>query len=55
MGRSRTHEFPALRVAVEGDLLEWIAICGITYYNVATPEFGPDWSIRLQCQLLFPK
>ncbi len=25
------------------------------YYNVVTPEFGPDWSIRLQCQFLFPK
>jgi hypothetical protein len=25
------------------------------FYNVATPEFGSDWSFRLQCQLLFPK
>jgi len=25
------------------------------FYNVATPEYGADWSIRLQCQLLFPK
>jgi hypothetical protein len=25
------------------------------YYNVATPEFGPDWQLRLQMQFLFPK
>ena len=25
------------------------------FYNVATPQYGVDWSIRLQCQLLFPK
>ena len=25
------------------------------FYNVATPRYGADWSIRLQCQLLFPK
>ena len=25
------------------------------FYNVATPQYGADWSIRLQCQLLFPK
>jgi hypothetical protein len=25
------------------------------YYNVAKPDYGPDWSIRLQVQLLFPK
>ena len=25
------------------------------FYNVATPRHGADWSIRLQCQFLFPK
>ena len=25
------------------------------YYNVATPEFGADWQLRLQVQLMFPK
>jgi hypothetical protein len=25
------------------------------YYNVATPEFGPDYQIRLQIALMFPK
>lgn len=25
------------------------------YYNVESPEFGPDWSIRLQLQFLFPR
>ena len=25
------------------------------YYNVETPDFGPDWQLRLQLQLLFPK
>ena len=25
------------------------------FYNIATPQYGADWSIRLQCQLLFPK
>ena len=25
------------------------------YYNVEKPEFGPDWQLRLQLQLLFPK
>lgn len=25
------------------------------YYNVAPPEFGADWTLRLQCQFLFPK
>jgi len=25
------------------------------YSNVERPEFGPDWSLRLQLQLLFPK
>lgn len=26
-----------------------------TYYNVEHPDFGPDWSLRLQMQILFPK
>lgn len=26
-----------------------------TYYNVEHPDFGPDWSLRLQIQFLFPK
>jgi hypothetical protein len=26
-----------------------------SYYNVETPNFGPDWSLRLQIQFLFPK
>jgi len=25
------------------------------YYNVETPEFGADWQLRLQLQLMFPK
>lgn len=25
------------------------------YYNVEKPEFGPDWSLRAQLQLMFPK
>ena len=25
------------------------------FYNVAAPRDGADWSIRLQCQFLFPK
>jgi hypothetical protein len=25
------------------------------FYNVATPRYGADWSIRLQCQFLFPR
>ena len=25
------------------------------YYNVATPDFGADWQLRFQVQLLFPK
>jgi len=25
------------------------------YYNVEKPEFGPDWQIRAQIQLMFPK
>ena len=25
------------------------------FYNVVTPDDGPDWSLRLQVQLLFPK
>jgi hypothetical protein len=26
-----------------------------SYYNVETPNFGPDWSLRLQIQFLFPR
>jgi len=25
------------------------------YYNVVTPDYGPDWMLRLQVQFLFPK
>jgi hypothetical protein len=25
------------------------------YYNVETPEYGADWQLRLQLQLMFPK
>lgn len=25
------------------------------YYNVVKPEDGPDWQVRLQVQLRFPK
>jgi hypothetical protein len=25
------------------------------YYNIVTPDYGPDWSLRLQVQMLFPK
>lgn len=26
-----------------------------SFYNVESPQFGPDWSIRLQLQFLFPR
>jgi hypothetical protein len=26
-----------------------------SYYNVETPTFGPDWSMRLQIQFMFPQ
>ena len=26
-----------------------------SYYNIETPTFGPDWSLRLQIQFLFPR
>ena len=32
-----------------------VNISAQTFYNVASPRFGEDWSIRLQCQLLFPR
>jgi hypothetical protein len=25
------------------------------YYNVVKPDFGPNWQIRAQIQLMFPK
>ena len=25
------------------------------FYNAETPEFGPDWQLRVQIQFLFPK
>ena len=25
------------------------------YYNVVTPDYGPDWSLRLQIQFLLPE
>ena len=25
------------------------------YYNVVRPDFAPNWNIRLQVQLMFPK
>jgi len=25
------------------------------YYNVESPEYGPDWTLRVQMQFLFPK
>lgn len=25
------------------------------YYDVATPQYGADWTLRLQVQFLFPK
>ena len=28
---------------------------GQAYYNVATPDYGADWQLRLQVQFLFPK
>ena len=30
-------------------------ITGQYYYNAVTPDYGPDWSLRLQIQFLFPK
>jgi len=27
----------------------------MAFYNVATPNNGPDWQLRFQVQLLFPK
>ena len=32
-----------------------VNISAQSYYNVEHPDFGPDWSLRLQIQLLFPK
>ena len=32
-----------------------VNISAQTYYNVEHPDFGPDWSLRLQIQFLFPK
>jgi hypothetical protein len=26
-----------------------------SYYNIETPTFGPDWSLRLQLQFMFPQ
>ena len=25
------------------------------YYNVVAPEYGADWQLRVQVQLMFPK
>jgi len=25
------------------------------YYNVQQPEYGPDWQLQFQLQLMFPK
>lgn len=25
------------------------------YYNMVKPEYGPNWQIRAQVQLMFPK
>ncbi|HYQ92924.1 MAG TPA: hypothetical protein VES89_12850 [Candidatus Competibacteraceae bacterium] len=25
------------------------------FYNVKTPEYGPNWTLRFQLQFLFPK
>ena len=25
------------------------------YYNVVSPEYGADWQLRAQVQLMFPK
>jgi hypothetical protein len=25
------------------------------FYNIETPEYGPDWQLRVQVQFLFPK
>ena len=25
------------------------------YYNVVTPDYGPDWQLRLQAAILLPK
>jgi hypothetical protein len=27
----------------------------VAYYNVARPEFAPNWNLRFQVQLMFPK
>ena len=32
-----------------------VNISAQAYYNVVTPELGPDWTLRLQMQFLFPK
>jgi len=26
-----------------------------SYYNVVKPDFGPNWQVRAQAQLMFPK
>jgi hypothetical protein len=27
----------------------------VPFYNVVTPDFGPDWQLRFQFQFLFPR
>jgi hypothetical protein len=34
----------------------WLAPAAISaYYNVAKPDFAPNWQIRAQVQFMFPK
>jgi hypothetical protein len=37
-------------------MVPWQAAIGASaYYNVVKPDFGPNWQIRAQVQLMFPK
>lgn len=42
-----------------GQVMKWgrqpVNLQASAYYNVVTPEYGADWQLRLQIQLMFPK
>ena len=42
-----------------GQIMKWgkqpVNMQASAYYNVEKPEFGADWQLRLQLQLMYPK
>ncbi|MGB8463702.1 MAG: hypothetical protein WCE49_02020, partial [Terrimicrobiaceae bacterium] len=40
---------------VAGALINTVNLSAQVFVNAASPEFGSDWSFRLQCQFLFPR